>query len=179
MSGFINQVKSVHVTYNYSQTLKELPQTLISNKSQNKADRELILCDVKSNPYFPPSHRFICLRVRLIPFSSSAASPPGSFEVVLSSRTKVFSLIRIIQDRVGIQTSMVEVFRRRLPTEKACLPPESTLEECGFKGGPEESPTEETVYYDFRLLFTDCPLLNCDHYFRSKPDSAARWTESC
>ncbi|XP_026180390.1 uncharacterized protein LOC113140689 isoform X2 [Mastacembelus armatus] len=123
----------------------------------------------------PKHDRFIRLSVRLIPFESSAAHP-GNFEVVLSSRSKVFSLIRIIQDQVGIQTSRLEVFRGRLPTEEAFLPPQSSLEECGFKGGPEQSPSEDTVYYDYRLLFVDCPLLNCDHYFSLKTDSAARKT---
>ncbi|KAF3699784.1 hypothetical protein EXN66_Car015471 [Channa argus] len=74
---------------------------------------------------------------------------------------------RIIQDRVGIQTSRLEVFRNRQYTEEDCLPPENSLEECGFEGGTEESPAHYTVYYDYRLLFTDCPLLNCDHYFSS------------
>ncbi|XP_026210897.1 uncharacterized protein LOC113158837 [Anabas testudineus] len=123
--------------------------------------------------------RFVHLRVALVPFNSTTVAAPGSFEVILSSRTKVFSLIRIIKDRVGIQTSRVEVFRSRMLTEQGCLPPESTLEECGFKGGPEESPAEDTVYYDYSLLFTDCPLLNCDHYFRPKADSAVMRTQYC
>ncbi|XP_035511297.1 uncharacterized protein LOC118323439 [Morone saxatilis] len=124
-------------------------------------------------PLNPEKDRFVRLSVRLIPFDSAAAHP-GNFEVVLSSSSRVFSLMRIIRDRVGIQTSRLEVFRSRVPTEEARLPPESSLEECGFKGGPEGSPLEDTVYYDYTLLFTDCPLLNCDHYFRSTEDSAAR-----
>ncbi|XP_054463228.1 uncharacterized protein LOC129098269 [Anoplopoma fimbria] len=111
--------------------------------------------------------RFIRLSVRLIPFDSAAAHP-GNFEVVLLSSSRVFALIRMIQDRVGIQTSRLEVFRSRVPTEEARLPPESLLEECGFRGGPEGSPPEETVYYDYMLLFPDCPILNCEHYFSSK-----------
>ncbi|XP_044037658.1 uncharacterized protein LOC122869098 isoform X2 [Siniperca chuatsi] len=113
---------------------------------------------------------FIRLSVRLIPFDAAAAHP-GNFELVLSSSSRVFSLIRMIQDRVGIQTSRLEVFQSREPTQEARLPPESSLEECGFKGGPEETPPEDTVYYDYRLLFTDCPILNCDHYFGSKSSS--------
>lgn len=79
----------------------------------------------------------------------------------------------VIEDRAGIQTSSLEVFSSRVPTEEARLPLESTLEECGFKGGPEESPPEATVYYDYRLPFTDCPILNYDHYIRSNQDSAS------
>ncbi|KAK2833019.1 hypothetical protein Q5P01_016908 [Channa striata] len=119
----------------------------------------------------PKNDRFICLRVRLIPFDMFGAHP-GNFEVVLSSRSKVYRLIQIIQDHVGMQTSRLEVFRSRRSTENDCLPPENTLEECGFEGGTEECPVDSTVYYDYRLPFTDCPLLNCDHYF----SSAARTT---
>lgn len=122
--------------------------------------------------FLSSNSRFIRLNVRLIHFDLVAAHP-GNFEVVLSSSSRVCSLISQIKDCVGIQTSRLEVFRSRVPTEEACLLPESTLEECGFKGGPEGSPPEATVYYDYSLPFTDCPVLNCDHYFRLKPDSAA------
>lgn len=124
------------------------------------------------------SSRFIRLSVRLIHLDCVAAHP-GNFEVVLSSSSRVFSLISLIQDHVEIQTSRLEVFRSRVPTEEARLPLEKSLEECGFKGGPEESPPEATVYYDYLLLFTDCPILNCDHYYRSKPDSAASKAGLC
>ncbi|XP_029015054.1 uncharacterized protein LOC114860548 isoform X2 [Betta splendens] len=122
--------------------------------------------------------RFVRLRLRLVPFDSSAAHP-GNFEVILPSSTKVAGLTRIIQDRVGIQTRRLEVFPSRQTAAEACLPPERTLEECGFIGGPEESPAEDTVYYDYSLTLADCPLLNCDHYFRLEPDPAARRTRTC
>ncbi|XP_039898758.1 uncharacterized protein LOC120740428 [Simochromis diagramma] len=118
------------------------------------------------------AQRFIRLSVRLIPFTSATVHP-GNFEVVLSSSRTVFGLMSVIEDRAGIQTSSLEVFSSRVPTEEARLPLESTLEECGFKGGPEESPPEATVYYDYRLPFTDCPILNYDHYIRSNQDSAS------
>ncbi|TKS91350.1 hypothetical protein D9C73_026451 [Collichthys lucidus] len=130
-------------------------------------------------PVNPGKDRFVRLTVRLIPFDHAAAAHPANFEVVLSSSSRVFTLIRIIQDRVGIQTSRLEVFRSRAPTEEARLPPESSLEECGLKGGPEETPSEDTVYYDYSLPLTDCPILNCDHYFRSTPDSAATRRSHC
>ncbi|KAL7378460.1 hypothetical protein ABVT39_014051 [Epinephelus coioides] len=119
------------------------------------------------------SRGFIRLSVRAIPFDPAAAAHPGNFEIVLLSSIRVLSLIRTIQERVGIQTTRLEVFRSRVPTEEARLPPGSFLEECGFRGGPEETPPEDTVYYDYMLLFTDCPILNCDHYFSSGPDSAS------
>lgn len=134
----------------------------------------LILSDLKSD--FIPG-RFVRLRVRLIPFDFAAAHP-GNFEVVLLTSSRVVRLIRIIQDRVGIQTYRLEVFRSRVPREEARLTPESSLEECGFRGGPEETPPEDTVYYDYTLPFTDCPVLNCDHYFRSTSWDSADFRSS-
>ncbi|XP_034566643.1 uncharacterized protein LOC117831863 isoform X2 [Notolabrus celidotus] len=108
--------------------------------------------------------RFVRLSVRLIPFDLTA-DHPANFEVVLLNSSRVSSLIRMIQERVGVQTSLLEVFRCRVPSEQAKLPSHSSLQECGFTGGSEETPPEYTVYYDYSLLFTDCPILNCDCYF--------------
>ncbi|XP_035471858.2 uncharacterized protein LOC118289171 isoform X2 [Scophthalmus maximus] len=119
----------------------------------------------------PDKDRFVRLSVRLIPFDL-CDDHPANFQVVLSSSCRVVRLIGMIRERVGIQTSRLEVFRSRAPTDdEARLPPERSLEECGFGGGPEKTPPEETLYYDYRLELTDCPVLNCDHYFRSTPDS--------
>nr|XP_043906158.1 uncharacterized protein LOC122784847 isoform X2 [Solea senegalensis] len=107
--------------------------------------------------------RFLRLSVRLLPFHFSAKHP-ANFDVVLSSSCRVITLIGIIRDRVGIQTSRLEVFRSREATEESRLLPENSLEGCGFRGG-----AEETLYYDYMPMFTDCPVLNCDHYFRSTP----------
>ncbi|XP_075999233.1 uncharacterized protein LOC142992630 [Genypterus blacodes] len=121
--------------------------------------------DVKTAGVYGLENRFVYLSVRLIPFDSGVH--PGNFEVFLSSSSRVFSLISIIQDRVGIQTWKMEVFRSRDVSEEARLAPESSLEECGFLGGPEESPPEFTLFYDYRPPLADCPILNCDHYFGS------------
>ncbi|XP_067427453.1 uncharacterized protein [Thunnus thynnus] len=147
-------------------------------KRRGAAEKEDVSClDQRVHRHLrlsnPEKDRFLRLSVRLIPFDSAAAHP-GNFEVVLASSSKVFSLIRIIRERVGIQSSRLEVFRSRVSTEEVRLPPESSLEECGFEGGPEETPPETAVFYDYKLPFTDCPVLNCDHYFRAKPDSAGR-----
>lgn len=46
------------------------------------------------------------------------------------------------------------------------LPLNSTLDACGIKGGSRESPVHVILFYDFTVNFTDCMLLNCDHYFQ-------------
>ncbi|KAM9472372.1 uncharacterized protein ACWYII_007690 isoform 1-T1 [Salvelinus alpinus] len=115
----------------------------------------------------PETNRFILLSIRLIPFDYGGAHP-GSFEVVLPRSTRVSSLFRVIEERVGIQTTSLQVFRTRVPSQESFLPPDSSLGQCGFTGGPEDSPRQATLFYDYRLEFTDCPILNCDHYFGSK-----------
>ena len=45
------------------------------------------------------------------------------------------------------------------------LPLNYSLEQCGILGGPKRNPPIVTLYYDYAVEFTECPLLNCDHYF--------------
>ncbi|XP_030591290.1 uncharacterized protein LOC115784268 [Archocentrus centrarchus] len=181
------QLKTFNGTISYQDLMKQMQSlresaelhTQMSGdfiKRQKSAETENFSCLKRQHQQRPPNpenqSRFICLSVRLIPFTSATAHP-GNFEVVLPSSRTVFGLMSVIEERVGIQTCSLEVFRSRVPTEEARLPLYGSLEECGFKGGPEESPPEATVYYDYRLPFTDCPILNYDHSFRSKQDSAA------
>ncbi|KAK6311977.1 hypothetical protein J4Q44_G00176410 [Coregonus suidteri] len=119
------------------------------------------------SPPPPETNRFILLSIRLIPFDYGGAHPV-SFEVVLPSRTRVSSLIRVIEEWIGIQTTSLQVFRTRVPSQESFLPPDISLGECGFSGGPEDSPSQASLFYDYRLEFTDCPILNCDHYFDCK-----------
>ncbi|XP_028268236.1 uncharacterized protein LOC114440143 [Parambassis ranga] len=172
---FSRQVQSLREnTELYAQILEDFL------KGRSAAETENTSCLDSRQKLLNPKNqsRFIRLSVRLIQLDRVAAHP-GNFEVVLSSKSRVFSLISLIQDHVAIQTTRLEVFRSRVPTEQARLPLEKSLEECGYKGGLEKSPPEATVYYDYILLFTDCPILNCDHYFRSKPDSAASRARLC
>ncbi|TDH03332.1 hypothetical protein EPR50_G00161710 [Perca flavescens] len=164
------QLKTTNDMISYRDLSRQVQRLRLCDDTEN--DSQKSRCDQHQLLSPENGRRFIRLSVRLIPFDGAAAHP-GNFEVVLLSSSRVFSLIRMIQDQVGIQTTRLEVFRSRVPTEEARLLPESLLEECGFRGGPEGTPPEDTVYYDYSLLFTDCPILNCDHYFRSMPDAAA------
>lgn len=76
---------------------------------------------------------------------ASTANPWSIFEVFL------WSISRILRSRTW---SRLEVFNSRAPTEEACLPPESSLQQCGFKAGPEKSPPEATAYYNCKLVQT-------------------------
>jgi len=56
-------------------------------------------------------------------------------------------------------------FQLRNCDEEARLSADCTLQECGFEGGPERKPQHLTLYYNYDVEYSDCPLLNCDHYF--------------
>ncbi|XP_037647220.1 uncharacterized protein LOC119501153 [Sebastes umbrosus] len=170
------QLKTANDMISYRDLSRQVQRLRLSDSTE--IDTQISRCDQHQLLNPEQDRRFIRLSVRLIPFDSAAAHP-GNFEVVLLSSSRVFSLIRMIKDRVGIQTSRLEVYRSRVPTEEARLPPEGLLEDVGFRGGPEGSPPEDTVYYDYRLMFTDCPVLNCDHYFRSMLDAAATRSGHC
>ncbi|XP_066560839.1 uncharacterized protein LOC136750022 [Amia ocellicauda] len=108
--------------------------------------------------------RFLLLNLRLITFDNVKCHP-GNFEEVVPSSIKVYSLIKRIREQVGIESTQLNIFRDKTYSQESVLPPGQSLEECGFIGGPEESPFHAKLYYDYSVEFSDCPILNCDHYF--------------
>ena len=61
-------------------------------------------------------------------------------------------------------SNLENIFVRTCQVEHR-LPLNYTLEQCGIPGGPLRNPPSILLYYDYAVQFTDCPLLNCDHYF--------------
>ncbi|CAJ1075895.1 uncharacterized protein LOC117831863 isoform X1 [Xyrichtys novacula] len=157
----------------YKDLSRRVDNLRLKEKLTNKHSEESRINDYNDHQVLNPGGdlKFARLSVRLIPFDLTA-DHPGNFELVLLTSCRVSSLIRMIQDRVGVQTFLLEVFRSRVPSEEARLPPHSSLQECGFSGGVEEAPPEYTVYYDYNLPLTDCPILNCDYYFRLGAETA-------
>ncbi|KAM7371584.1 hypothetical protein PAMP_008805 [Pampus punctatissimus] len=80
----------------------------------------------------PEKNKFIRLSVRLVPFDSAAAHP-GNFEVVLVNSIKVFSLIRVIQERVGIQTWRFS--RAERPQRRSTCPQRAPWRNVALKEG--------------------------------------------
>lgn len=148
------KLKTTDNTINYQDLSTQIQQLRIGDLDSQTED--------VSNEKIDPKERFIRLRVCMLPFDWP--THPGSFEVVLSVKRPLLALMEVIQERVGIRTSQLKIFRNRLTTG-LCLSPFKSLEECGFKGGTEERPEEAVVYYDYTLPQMDCPILNCDHYF--------------
>ena len=93
---------------------------------------------------------------------------PAHFSKLVHSHLTVFGLATVIEQETGIQSSQIHIFHRKSREKEYVLAPERTLEECGFKAGTRSSPTEALLYYDYKVEFTDCPILMCDHYFGKK-----------
>ncbi|XP_072339927.1 uncharacterized protein [Scyliorhinus torazame] len=108
--------------------------------------------------------RYISLELHIITFDSTQ-SHPGHFQEVIYSHMKVSGLIGRIQERTGIASTRLRVFKDQSCSPESLLPLELSLEECGFHAGPRQSPPAGLLYYDYSIEFNDCPILNCDYYF--------------
>ncbi|XP_067914673.1 uncharacterized protein [Heterodontus francisci] len=111
--------------------------------------------------------RYISLELRIITFNSMK-SHPGHFQEMVYSHTKVYGLIGRIRSRTGIESTRLSIFKDQSCSQQSLLPLDLSLEECGFCGGPHHSPPSVLLYYDYSTEFSDCPILNCDHYFTSR-----------
>jgi hypothetical protein len=111
-------------------------------------------------------HRFINLTLRLLTFDS-VRSHPAHLNSVVHSHLTVHHMAALIREETGIATAHIAIFATRPTTASARtpLPGELSLEESGYMGGPQTAPTSVTLYYDFFVDFTSCPLVMCDHYF--------------
>ncbi|XP_072098565.1 uncharacterized protein [Mobula birostris] len=107
--------------------------------------------------------RYISLDLRLISLSNSR-SHPGHLQRTVRSHVKVYGLIGQIRAWTGIESTTLRIFKDQSCSQESCLPLELSLEQCGFPGGPFHSPTSALLFYDYWIEFSDCPILNCDHY---------------
>ena len=93
---------------------------------------------------------------------------PAHFNQVVHSHMPVHGLIQIIREQAKIESNNIAIFTDKTRSKDAMLPPDMTLEEYGFRGGTYDHPEELLLYYDYKVEFTDCPVLLCDHYFGKK-----------
>ncbi len=93
---------------------------------------------------------------------------PGHFNQVVPSNTTGLGLIEIIKERSAIPSSQIAVFTDKSREMETLLPLHKSLEEAGFHGGPQVEPPELLLYYDYHANYSDCPILQCDHYFGQK-----------
>jgi uncharacterized ubiquitin-like protein YukD len=93
---------------------------------------------------------------------------PGHLELLVHDHMPVCGLIQTIIEETQITSSKIAIFRDPSRSRESLLSPKSTLAECGIVGDSRLDPVEVTLYYDYTVEFTDCPILLCDHYFGQK-----------
>ena len=114
---------------------------------------------------------------RLITFDSFDKHS-GHFNRLVHSHITVRGLHEVIRSATDVQTTQLAIFSDRSLDSSNILSLEMTLEDCGCKGGPEESPEELILYYDYNIDFTECPILLCDYYFGKKHDQNSKQAKS-
>ena len=118
-------------------------------------------------PLTTPTHflpRFIQLSLRLLTFAN-VKNYPGNFQTLVHAHTTVYSLMELINQRLGETTQKLTVYRNDSGETMIPLDPHHTLQDSGYQGGPKNAPQEVELMYDFTTEFKDCPILNTDHYF--------------
>lgn len=84
---------------------------------------------------------------------------------MVPSHATGLELLQVIQDHTDIQSLHLSLFTDKSREPDAVIPTHLSLEDIGYEGGPRHAPQEILVYYDYKVEFTDCPILLCDHYF--------------
>lgn len=111
--------------------------------------------------------RYIRVKFRLVTFDGFK-DHPGHFGVIVHSHIPVYGLVQLIVDQTGIQSTKLSIFIDKTRRTEAMLPLEMTLDELGYQGYSYTDPEKIRLYYDYKIEFTDCPILLCDHYFGQK-----------
>lgn len=90
---------------------------------------------------------------------------------MIVTHSTIYSLIELIKQKVDIASSRISIYRDVTKSKQSYLEETKTLEECGLATGAGayndvfKSQDKLTLYYDFKILNNDDPILNCDYYF--------------
>ncbi|XP_064599479.1 uncharacterized protein LOC135466020 [Liolophura sinensis] len=119
------------------------------------------------HPYTEKNPKYLLVEMRLVTFDNFE-DHPGHVTFVIHLHATIQALIQLIRDETDIQCTTMAIFEDASRSKDAYLPEHKTLDELGFFGGSIDNPEEITLFYDYMVEFTDCPLLLCDHYFGQK-----------
>lgn len=114
------------------------------------------------NANFP---RYLDVKVRLATFDSYEKHPCHLELQGVHCNIQIDNLIKLIGEVSQITSRSMHLFTSNRCKKDEMLHTQYTLAECGFPGGPLVKPEKLTLYYDYDVDFSDCPLLNCDFYF--------------
>ncbi|CAK8686103.1 uncharacterized protein LOC143465405 isoform X2 [Clavelina lepadiformis] len=117
-----------------------------------------------SDPFQHAHPRYIQLNMRLATFDA-VANHPCHFRVTVHSHIPVGSLVKLVGEVSKVTSGQMHVYKDKDCEIEQRLLTYTTLEDNGLTGGPLRQPTIATLYYDYVIEFSDCPLLNSDHYF--------------
>ena len=84
---------------------------------------------------------------------------------MVPSHTTVATVMERIRQETGQLSSWIRLYDDVKLDMKSMLPPQYSLEKCGYKGGSIDDPMTIELFYDYKVEFKDCPVLMCDHYF--------------
>lgn len=104
------------------------------------------------------------LELRLVTFDGTKEHP-GHIKLFTHTHLSIKGVMDFIREETSLQSSKLAVFLDKSRSVPSMLAPHQTLDEVGFEGGPAHQPEECTLFYDYVVEFTDCPILLCDHYF--------------
>lgn len=151
------------------------------DREQEEAEKILIVMPKKSEkcpgckmgidqPYRNKNPKYIWLELRLVTFDRELKNHPAHLEALVQSDATIYSILQLINQETGIHSTKLSVFCDETRNREAVLVPESTLQELGYEGDAYDEPQEVTLYYDYKVEFTECPILLCDHYLRDMVD---------
>ncbi|CAL1539365.1 unnamed protein product [Lymnaea stagnalis] len=120
-----------------------------------------------TEPWREEVPRYILLELRCVTFDM-IKDYPGHLKLLVHAHLRICGLIQMIIAETDISSTKLAVFRDKSRSADSVLSPDITLEEYGFNGDSRDSPEEQTLFYDYTVEFTDCPILMCDHYFGQK-----------
>lgn len=103
-------------------------------------------------------------------FDRELKNHPAHLEALVQSDATIYSILQLINQETGIHSTKLSVFCDETRNREAVLVPQSTLQELGYEGDAYDEPQEVTLYYDYKVEFTECPILLCDHYLRDMVD---------
>ncbi|XP_061188629.1 uncharacterized protein LOC133206080 [Saccostrea echinata] len=159
----------------YAKELEEI------DREAEEAEKILIVLPKKSEkcqdckmgidkPYRNKNPKYIWLELRLVTFDRELRNHPAHLEVMVQADATIYSILQLITKETGILSTKLSVFSDDSRSREAMLVPEYTLQELGYEGDSQDDPQEVTLYYDYKVEFTECPILLCDHYLRDGDD---------
>ncbi|XP_078486042.1 uncharacterized protein LOC100176286 isoform X1 [Ciona intestinalis] len=122
------------------------------------------LFETLQDPHQATYPRFIIVHLRLATFDL-IDKHPGHFDMKVHSHMTIGTLIELIGERGRITSGELNVYTNKECNQEGKLGKYQSLNECGYNGGPFRRPENVKLFYDYVVEYSDCPLLNCDHYF--------------